>query len=97
MQTQRLALQISAILATLIMSFQPAWSAAVNPNAARGKKVIYVYNQTKLEKARTAEPTDPKRIAQLESWRKNDEDAMQFLRGLALFKAAALWAVSPPE
>src|SRR3981189_2391097 len=82
MQTQRLALQISAILATLIMSFQPAWAAAVNPNAARGKKVIYVYNQTKLEKARTAEPTDPKRIAQLESWRKNDEDAMQFLRSL---------------
>jgi hypothetical protein len=153
MQTQRLALQISAILATLIMSFQPAWSAAVNPNAARGKKVIYVYNQTKLEKARTAEPTDSKRIAQLESWRKNDEDAMQFLgkpglgaviiatvrgepekasifayekgatmngeflaparrvsfflwqdtfdqmrpEGLALFKAAVLWAVSPPE
>jgi hypothetical protein len=32
---------------------------------------VYVYNQTKLEKARTAEPNDPKRIAQLESWRKN--------------------------
>src|SRR5260370_41824732 len=67
----------------MLMSAPPASRAAtVNPNAAHGKKVLYVYNQIKLEKARTAEPTDPKRIAQLESWRKNDEDAMQFLRSL---------------
>jgi hypothetical protein len=83
MNIQRAAHQISAIVAILIISCQAAsWAATVNPNAARGKQVIYVYNQTKLEKARTAEPTDPKRIAQLESWRKNDEDAMQFLRSL---------------
>ncbi|MDB6092395.1 MAG: putative lipoprotein transrane [Gammaproteobacteria bacterium] len=83
MSIQRTGLQVSAALALLVISFQPtAWAATVNPNAAHGKKVLYVYNQIKLEKARTAEPTDPKRIAQLESWRKNDEDAMQFLRSL---------------
>ncbi len=83
MKMQRVPLQSSAMLAILIIGFGPAsWAATVNPNAARGNKVIYVYNQTKLEKARTTEPTDPKRIAQLESWRKNDEDAMQFLRSL---------------
>jgi hypothetical protein len=83
MSIQRTGLQVSAALALLAISFQPtAWAATVNPNAAHGKKVLYVYNQIKLEKARTAEPTDPKRIAQLESWRKNDEDAMQFLRSL---------------
>jgi hypothetical protein len=62
----------------------PQWSqaAAVNPAAAHGKKVLYVYNQTKLEKARTTEPLDPKRIATLETWRSNDEKAMAFLRTL---------------
>ena len=83
MNTHRAAHLVTAILAILVIS-SPAttWAATVNPNAARGKMLIYVYNQTKLEKARTAQPSDPKRIAQLESWRKNDEDAMQFLRSL---------------
>jgi hypothetical protein len=80
MHIRRVCLQVSAFLALIIIGFHPAsWAATVNPNGARGKKVLYVYNQIKLEKARTAEPTDPKRVAQLESWRKNDEDAMQFL------------------
>jgi hypothetical protein len=83
MNIHRVVLGISAMIAILILSCQAAsWAATVNANAARGKKVVYVYNQTKLEKARTAEPLDPKRVAQLESWRKNDEDAMQFLRSL---------------
>jgi hypothetical protein len=83
MNTHRAAHLVAAILAILVIS-SPAtgWAATVNPNAARGKMLIYVYNQTKLEKARSAQPSDPKRIAQLESWRKNDEDAMQFLRSL---------------
>jgi hypothetical protein len=83
MNTHRAAHLVTAILAILVIS-SPAttWAATVNPNAARGKMLIYVYNQTKLEKARSAQPSDPKRIAQLESWRKNDEDAMQFLRSL---------------
>jgi len=83
MTIQRQAQKMVAVLVLLVISFPPAaWTAAVNLNAAHGKKVVYVYNQTKLEKTRTAEPTDPKRIAQLESWRKNDQDAMQFLRSL---------------
>jgi hypothetical protein len=83
MNIQRGGLQVSAVLALLIISFQPAsWASTVNPSAARGKRALYLFNQTKLEKARTAEPTDPNRIAQLQSWRKNDEDAMQFLRSL---------------
>ena len=39
--------------------------AAVNPAVARGKKVLYVHNDTKLEKARAADPADPKRIASM--------------------------------
>jgi len=75
--------QLGAVLALLVSSFPPAaWARTVDPNAAHGKKAVYVFNQTKLEKARASESTDSKRIAQLESWRKNDEDAMQFLRTL---------------
>src|SRR5882762_4506248 len=67
--------RVSAFFALLIIGLQPAsWAATANPNAARGKKALYVYNQIKLEKARTAQAADLKRIAQLESWRKNDED-----------------------
>lgn len=75
--------------ALIIVGLQPAWAATVNPNAARGKKVFYVYNQIKLEKAQSADPADPKRIAQLQSWRKNDEDAMQFLRSLGFLVTGA--------
>jgi len=87
---QRFSLQLSAFLALMIIGWPAAsWAATVNPNAARGKKVLYVHNQIKLEKARTAEAADPKRIAQLESWRKNDEDAMQFLRSLGFVVTGA--------
>jgi hypothetical protein len=83
MNIQRLGLRVIALLALLTSGLPlPAQAATVNPNAAHGKKVVYVYNRTKLEKARLAEPSDPKRIAQLEAWRKNDDDAMQFLRSL---------------
>jgi hypothetical protein len=83
MKIRLLHRQVTVVLALLLICVPPASrSAAVNPKAAHGRTVLYVYNQTKLEKSRTAEPTDPKRIAQLESWRKNDEDAMQFLRSL---------------
>jgi hypothetical protein len=90
MLVRRVTLQVSAFFALLIIGLQAAsWSATVNPNAARGKKALYVYNQTKLEKARSAEPTDPQRIAQLQSWRKNDDDAMQFLRSLGFMVTGA--------
>ncbi len=90
MHIQRVTLEVSAFVALLIIGLQAAsWAATVNPHAARGKKVLYVYNQIKLEKARTAEAADPKRIAQLESWRKNDENAMQFLRSLGFMVTGA--------
>lgn len=57
-------------------------AATVDQNAGRGKRALYVYNQTKLETARSAEAVDTKRIAQLAIWRKNDEDAMGYLRSL---------------
>jgi hypothetical protein len=90
MHIQRVSLRLSAFFALMIIGLQAAsWGATVNPNAARGKKVLYVYNQMKLENARTAPAADPKRIAQLESWRKNDEDAMQFLRSLGFMVTGA--------
>jgi hypothetical protein len=57
-------------------------AAAVDQSAGHGKRALYVYNRSKLEKARGAEGVDPKRVAQLEAWRKNDEDAMGFMRSL---------------
>jgi len=69
--------------AVLLLAVVPALRAAVvDQNAGHGKRALYVYNQTKLEKARSAEGVDPKRVAQLETWRKNDEDAMGYLRSL---------------
>jgi hypothetical protein len=61
---------------------QIAHAEAVNPNAAHGKAMLYVHNMTKLEGARTANPVDPKRIAALETWRRNDEQAMAYLKSL---------------
>jgi hypothetical protein len=40
--------------------------------------VLYVHNITKLE----AGLIGPKRIAALETWRRNDEKAMHYLRSL---------------
>ncbi len=69
--------------ALLLLAVVPALRAAVvDQNAGHGKRALYVYNQTKLEKARSVEAVDPKRVAQLETWRKNDEDAMGYLRSL---------------
>jgi hypothetical protein len=59
-----------------------ARAAAVDPDAGRGKSVLYVFNETKLEKARLATPVDPKRIAALETWRNNDMKVVAFLKSL---------------
>ncbi len=64
-------------------------AAAVDPAAAHGKRLLYVYNQTKLEKARTTEPADQKRTATLEIWRNNDEKAMAFLKSLGFVVTGA--------
>ena len=71
-------------------------AASVDPAAAHGKKLLYVYNRTKLEKARTTEPIDQKRIATLEIWRDNDEKAMAFLKSLG-FAVSGADETSPLE
>jgi len=78
---QRLGMVVSAFAAVLLVA-QPLLAESVNPNAARGKAVLYVYNRIKLEGARKASPVDPKRIDALETWRRNDEKAMDYLRTL---------------
>jgi len=64
------------------LALSPAHAAPVDPNAGQGKAALYVYNMTKLENARKANPVDPKRIESLETWRRNDEKAMAFMRSL---------------
>ncbi len=71
------------VLALCAASFH-AQSATVDPNAAKGKKVLYVYNRTKLEKAKSAvpPPADPARIPTLERWRGNDQKVMAYMQSL---------------
>ena len=72
------------LLATLSLTPDAAEALALRSDAARGKTVLYVHNMTKLEGARKAEPVDPKRIAALETWRRNDEKAMDYLDGAGI-------------
>ena len=69
-------------LLLLVASPLTARAASVNPDAARGKSVLYVCNLTKLEKAKAATPADPKRIATLQTWRDNDQKVVAFLQSL---------------
>lgn len=70
-------------LAALLLLAPPALRASeVNPTAARGKSILYVFNRTKLEGARLAMPLDPKRVGTLETWRRNDLACEKWLRGL---------------
>ena len=66
-------------------------AASVDPSAATGKKLLYVYNETKLEKARTMvpPPADPKRIPTLENWRSNDNKAIDYLESLGFIVTRA--------
>lgn len=59
-----------------------AAAAVVDADAGRGKSVLYVSNMTKLEKARLAVPLDSKRVTTLETWRRNDEQVVQYLLSL---------------
>ncbi len=84
------------LVAALCLVPGAAQAQALGPDAARGKTVLYVHNMTKLEAARKAEPVDPKRIAALETWRRNDAKAMDYLRSLG-FKVAAADETAPAE
>jgi hypothetical protein len=83
------------ILAMFLILFPVlAHAESVDPNAGRSKAALYVSNMTKLEKARKADPVDPKRVAQLETWRRNDDKAVAFLRSLG-FKVSQVDEYSP--
>ena len=95
--SRKLLLALCAVvLATLSLMPSAAQAQALRPEVARGKTVLYVHNMTKLEGARKAEPIDPKRIAALESWRRNDEKAMDYLRSLG-FKVVGTDEAASPE
>jgi hypothetical protein len=76
--------RIYGIVLTISLLFFPNLTHAetVDAGAGRGKAALYVSNMTKLEKARKAEPVDPKRVAQLETWRRNDDKTVAYLRTL---------------
>ena len=84
-----------ALLAALTFVAGTAQAETVRADAARGKTVLYVHNMTKLEGARKADPVDAKRIASLETWRRNDEKAMEYLRSLGFKVVAADEAAQP--
>lgn len=77
-----LAVIAAAALAAMLLLPLSARAAPVDPGAARGKSVLYVSNMTKLEAARTVVPVDPKRIAALEAWRRNDLAVVAYLQSL---------------
>ncbi|HEX7759435.1 MAG TPA: hypothetical protein VF459_08035 [Caulobacteraceae bacterium] len=82
---RRVMLGAGLALAAAAISARRAWAEAVDPAVARGKSVLYVYNRTKLEAARTATPpADAKRMAQLEAWRRNDLAVVAYLKSLGL-------------
>ena len=89
---------------SIAMTFAAAWlilpfmahATAAKPAAAHRKKVLYVYNDTKLEQARAADPADLKRITTLTTWRDNDEKTMAYLRSLGFIVTGATEA-SPLE
>ncbi len=73
---------VASVAAAMLLIAAPTWAAAVEATAAKGKSVLYVFNRTKLEGARVASPVDPKRVATLETWRRNDLAVVAWLRGL---------------
>ena len=67
-----------------------ARAAVVDPGSAKGKRVFYVHNQTKLEKAKASVPApEPKRLAALEAWRRNDNHAIAYLESLGFIVTKA--------
>lgn len=77
---RRLLLTFLAAAGLAVAATAPA--APVDPTVAHGKTVLYVANMTKLERARAAVPLDPRRIATLETWRRNDTALVAWLTGL---------------
>ena len=86
----RWSLLPAAALAIALLALAVVTAAkAANATAAHGKRALYVYNDSKLEKAKAADPVDPIRIAKLVTWRDNDEKAMAYIRSLGFVVTAA--------
>lgn len=83
-----------AIYVLLLLVAPPANAKSADASVARGKSALYVFNRSKLELARQAAPLDPKRIAQLETWRNADEAAITALQSMG-FKVALADEHSP--
>lgn len=80
---RRYVARVSLIVATVFSSVPiVSYAVAIDPDVAHSKKVFYIFSQTKLEKAKAAEPVDPKRIATLETWRNNDKKVIAYLGSL---------------
>lgn len=88
-------LAVAASAAALIGAI-PAWAASVDAEAGRAKLALYVGNLTKLEKAKAAQPLDPKRVQQLQTWRDNDLKAVAYLQSLG-FKVRMTDEYSSPD
>ncbi len=73
---------VMALMFVLLGHAERVRAAEPNTEAARGKKVLYVYNRTKLEKTLAAVPIDPARLAMMKTQRSNDEKVMTYLSSL---------------
>lgn len=82
--------------AAALIGAMPAQAASVDAEAGRGKLALYVGNLTKLEKAKAAQPLDPKRVQQLQTWRDNDLKAVAYLQSLG-FKVRMADEYSSPD
>ncbi len=82
-----------AAVSSIAFVFLPvaAKAAQLDPTAARGKKVLYLYNQTKLEELQKALPTrgivdgnpaTPQKVARVQSERDNDIKLITYLESL---------------
>ena len=79
----------SLIILALLAPCFSASAAKLDPNVAHGKKVLYVYNQTKLEQVRVANPPNPARLALIETQRTNDKKVIAFLESLGFVVTGA--------
>ncbi len=78
----RSLLRLMSVIIGAALAGTAGLAAQVDAGIARSKTVLYVENLTKLEKARAAVPLDPKRVATLETWRRNDTALVTWLNGL---------------
>lgn len=82
--------RICPVITLTLLALPLSTSAAKpDPNVAHGKKVLYVYNQTKLEQARVANPANSARAAMIETQRTNDKKVIAFLESLGFVVTGA--------